>query len=50
PTLAACARQLETQYIRTPRGGTRWSPSSVKNILDRARDEGLVRDRPAPPG
>ncbi|MEM7239419.1 MAG: recombinase family protein, partial [Pseudomonadota bacterium] len=47
PTLAACARQLETQYIRTPRGGTRWSPSSVKNILDRARDEGLVRDRPA---
>ena len=43
-TLAACARQLEAQYIRTPRGGTRWSPSSVANILTRARTAGLIRD------
>lgn len=42
PTLAACARHLELQYIRTPRGGSRWSPSSVKNVLDRARIEGLL--------
>ncbi|MEM7060969.1 MAG: recombinase family protein [Pseudomonadota bacterium] len=42
PTLAGCARHLEAQYIRTPRGGTRWSPSSVKNILDRAKSEGLL--------
>lgn len=42
PTLAACARQLETQYIRTPRGGARWSPSSVANILQKARDQGLI--------
>lgn len=46
PTLAACATQLERQYIRTPRGGSRWSPSSVKNILDRARAEGLVTGGP----
>ena len=42
PTLLACARHLEAQYIRTPRGGTRWSASSVANILNRARGEGLV--------
>ncbi|MEM7212092.1 MAG: recombinase family protein, partial [Pseudomonadota bacterium] len=42
PTLAACARQLEAQYIRTPRGGTRWSPSSVDNLLKRAKADGLI--------
>ncbi|MEM1162998.1 MAG: recombinase family protein [Pseudomonadota bacterium] len=42
PTLAACARHLEAQYVRTPRGGHRWSVSSVKNILDRAQEEGLL--------
>lgn len=44
PTLAACARALEAQYVRTPRGGTRWSPSSVANLLDRARTLGLLRE------
>jgi len=42
PTLAACARALERQYVRTPRGGTRWAPSSVANLLARARAAGLV--------
>ncbi len=45
PTLATCARQLEAQYIRTPRGGVRWAPSSVANILSRARAAGLLRDQ-----
>ncbi|HYC05640.1 MAG TPA: recombinase family protein [Azospirillaceae bacterium] len=42
PTLLALARQLERARVRTPRGKTRWSASSVKNLLDRARAEGLV--------
>jgi hypothetical protein len=45
PTLAVIAAQLEKGYVRTPRGGSRWSPSSVKNLLDRARAQGLI---PAP--
>lgn len=35
-TLAQIGSQLETMYERTPRGGTRWAPSSVKSLLDRA--------------
>ncbi len=35
-TLAQIGAQLEAMYERTPRGGTRWSPSSVKSLLDRA--------------
>ena len=34
-------RALEAMYERTPRGGTRWSPSSVKSLLDRAEKLGL---------
>jgi hypothetical protein len=29
-------------YERTPRGGARWSPSSVKSLLDRARKLGVL--------
>lgn len=36
-TLREIAAQLERLHERTPRGGSRWSPSSVKNLLDRAR-------------
>jgi DNA invertase Pin-like site-specific DNA recombinase len=36
-TLRAIALQLERLHERTPRGGSKWSPSSVKNLLDRAR-------------
>lgn len=36
PTLAKIAAQLEAMHERTPRGGTRWSRSSVKHLLDRA--------------
>lgn len=41
-TLREIASQLERLHERTPRGGSRWSPSSVKNLLDRARRLGLA--------
>ena len=41
-TLEQIGSQLEAMYERTPRGGNRWAPSSVKNLLDRARKLGLV--------
>ena len=43
PTLQAVGTQLEKMRERTPRGGVRWSPSSVKHLLDKARVQGLVR-------
>jgi hypothetical protein len=36
-TLQQIAAQLEAMHERTPRGGTRWHPSSVKHLLDQAR-------------
>lgn len=41
-TLREIATQLERLHERTPRGGSRWSPSSVKNLIDRARRSGLI--------
>lgn len=41
------ATQLETMRERTPRGGTRWHPSSVKHLLDRAEQLGLAGTPPA---
>ncbi|MCW2240962.1 hypothetical protein [Azospirillum canadense] len=41
-TLDAIARRLQDMGQRTPRGGLRWSRSSVKNLLDRAKEQGLV--------
>src|ERR1700676_335303 len=35
-TLQQIAAQLESMHERTPRGGTRWHPSSVKHLLSRA--------------
>ena len=29
-------------YERTPRGGTRWGPSSIKSLIDRARKLGVL--------
>ncbi|MHA7061276.1 recombinase family protein [Azospirillum argentinense] len=43
-TLDGIARRLQGMGQRTPRGGLRWSRSSVKNLLDRAKEQGLVRD------
>jgi hypothetical protein len=43
-TLDGIARRLQAMGQRTPRGGLRWCRSSVKNLLDRAREEGLVRE------
>ncbi|HET6196049.1 MAG TPA: recombinase family protein [Acetobacteraceae bacterium] len=41
-TLQQIAAQLEAMHERTPRGGTRWHPSSVKHLLDQAGRFGLT--------
>ncbi|WP_306050973.1 recombinase family protein [Oceaniradius stylonematis] len=41
-TLREIANQLERFHERTPRGGTKWAPSSVKNLIDRAKRSGLL--------
>ena len=41
-TLQQIAAQLEAMRERTPRGGTRWHPSSVKHLLARAERLGLA--------
>jgi hypothetical protein len=41
-TLQQIAAQLESMHERTPRGGTRWHPSSVKHLLGRAGRAGLA--------
>ena len=41
-TLARIAAQLEAMGERTPRGGTRWRPSSVRHLLARAERRGLI--------
>jgi hypothetical protein len=43
-TLRDVAAQLERLHERTPRGGAKWSASSVKNLLDRAKAVGLVNE------
>ena len=43
-TLQQIAAQLEAMRERTPRGGTRWHPSSVKHLLARAEQLGLAGD------
>ena len=48
PTLANIARHLEGLHCRTPRGETRWSVSSVQNLLAQAIAQGLLEDRPLP--
>jgi hypothetical protein len=45
PTLQAIGTALEQMRERTPRGGIRWAPSSVKHLLDKAKAAGLVRER-----
>ncbi|BCH19489.1 hypothetical protein MesoLjLa_63400 (plasmid) [Mesorhizobium sp. L-2-11] len=46
-SLRDIAGQLERLHERTPRGSAKWSASSVKNLLDRARRLGLVPEPPA---
>ncbi|WP_426137362.1 recombinase family protein [Phyllobacterium sp. SL163] len=41
-TLREIALQLERLHERTPRGSLKWSPSSVKNLIDRALKSGLI--------
>jgi hypothetical protein len=45
-TLQQIAAQLEAMRERTPRGGTRWHPSSVKHLLTRAEQLGLAGTGP----
>ena len=45
-TLREIAGQLERLHERTPRGGSKWSPSSVKNLIDRAQRTGLIDAEP----
>jgi DNA invertase Pin-like site-specific DNA recombinase len=45
-TLQQIAAQLESMHERTPRGGTRWHPSSVKHLLAMAERVGLVGANP----
>jgi DNA invertase Pin-like site-specific DNA recombinase len=42
-TLQQIAAQLEAMRERTPRGGTRWHPSSVRHLLERVERLGLTR-------
>ncbi len=46
-SLRDIAAQLQAMHERTPRGGNRWSASSVKNLLDQARRRGLITVRAA---
>ncbi|MHC2395103.1 hypothetical protein ACVMFA_007327 [Bradyrhizobium liaoningense] len=39
----AWAMPLERLHGRTPRGGSKWAPASVKNLFHRARRSGLLR-------
>jgi DNA invertase Pin-like site-specific DNA recombinase len=47
-TLQQIAAQLEAMHERTPRGGTRWHPSSVKHLLARAQRLGLAATAKSP--
>lgn len=43
-TLREIGNQLEKLHERTPRGGAKWSPSSVKNLIDRAKKTRLLNE------
>ncbi len=45
-SLREIAVQLQRMGERAPRGGHRWTASSVKNLLDRARKQGLMPAAP----
>jgi DNA invertase Pin-like site-specific DNA recombinase len=45
-TLQEIAAQLEAMRERTPRGGTRWHPSSVRHLLLQAERLGLLGSSP----
>jgi hypothetical protein len=49
-TLQQVASQLEAMHERTPRGGTRWHPSSVRNLLRQAQRRGLLGPGAEPHG
>jgi hypothetical protein len=42
PLLAAIGEALEDMHQRRPCSGSRWSRSSIKNLLDRTREQGYM--------
>ena len=42
PPLAAIGEALEDMHQRRPCSGSRWSRSSIKNLLDRTREQGYM--------
>ncbi|RJF76734.1 recombinase family protein [Azospirillum cavernae] len=46
-SLRAIGAQLEAMWETTPRGGQTWAAASVKNLLDRARAQGLLSASPS---
>jgi len=44
-TLARIASELKRLGYRPPQGGTEWSPSSIKLLLDRAKRIGILIER-----
>ena len=48
PTLARIGRQLERQRVRTATEAKTWAPSSVKALLDRVREQGLITPETRP--
>jgi DNA invertase Pin-like site-specific DNA recombinase len=44
PTLARIGRQFERQGVRTLTGAKTWAPSSIKALLDQARERGLINE------
>ncbi len=46
-SLRAIGAQLEAMWETTPRGGQSWAAASVKNLLDRARAQGLLSAIPS---
>lgn len=46
-SLRAIGAQLEAMWETTPRGGQTWAAASVKNLLDRARAQGLLSACPS---
>jgi DNA invertase Pin-like site-specific DNA recombinase len=42
-TLQAIANRLEAMRERTPRGRSRWQPSSVRMLVERAKKQGMLR-------
>jgi hypothetical protein len=48
-TLAALGEELLRLGVRPPRGGGAWAPSSLQALVGKAREAGLLEQRPTVP-